>query len=372
MPENDIHPQLRKNFRQANKELWRQTASKEIENKDPFEILAWQNSDNISFSPYYESADNDQLTFLNNFQDIVAENGYDNTNHWLNLPRVFASPENEANKFALDHLQNGADGVFFIVTSQTDPEKLLDQIEWEHCHLLFKSSATDFYSKTLPDFIRKKNPDTNRIEGALFWETLPKKEEVKFYLENTSKVKSLGVVLSSQPAVVSIADTLTSAVNLIEDLQNHYSVDKIISSIAFSVPIDTKFLDSIVKLRALRLLWYQVVRAYGVENYDPSHLRIHAHAGEWINQKYEPHGNMIKATTAAMSSILGGCSALTVEEQDTKNGMMRRIARNVSSILKDESHFNKVNNPLAGTYTIDVMVNEVAKKAWEQFQSNMK
>ncbi len=372
MPENNIHEQLRKNFRQANKELWRQAASKEIEGKDPFEILSWQNSDNLKFSPYYDSADVEALTYLDNFHNIVGENASSECNHWLNVPRVFVSDEKEANKISLDHLQNGADGVLYIVSPQTQLNKLLEHIEWEHCSLLFKSPDKKFYCNILPEFIREKQLNKNRIAGALFWETVPKKDEVKFYFENTPNLKSLGITLSSQPPVNAIADVLAKTVNLIEELRDDNNIETIISSIAFSVPADAKFLDSIAKLKALRLLWYQVAQAYGVNQYHPSHLHLHAFSEVWIDKKYEPHGNMIKATTAAMASILGGCNSLTVHEQDAGQNMMGRVARNVSSILKEEAHLDKVVNPVAGTYAINTMVNEVARLAWQQFQSNLK
>jgi methylmalonyl-CoA mutase len=81
---------------------------------------------------------------------------------------------------------------------------------------------------------------------------------------------------------------------------------------------------------------------------------------------------MIKSTTAAMASVLGGCDALTILPEDENNTTMNRIARNVSAILREESHLNKVADPLAGSYSMDTMVDAISKKAWTLFQSNMK
>ena len=81
---------------------------------------------------------------------------------------------------------------------------------------------------------------------------------------------------------------------------------------------------------------------------------------------------MLKATMAAMASVIGGSNALTVYAEDNGNKMMERIASNVSNILREESHFNKVADPAAGAYVIEQMVNDIAQAAWEQFQSVMK
>jgi methylmalonyl-CoA mutase len=165
---------------------------------------------------------------------------------------------------------------------------------------------------------------------------------------------------------------LTKGVQMIEQFATIGGIKKIVDAIAFSIPIGNNFLQDVSKLKALRLLWYQIVRAYGMRDDQSSHLYIHARSGKWINEKYQPHGNMLKATMAAMASVIGGSNALTVYAEDNGNKMMERIARNVSNILREESHFNKVADPAAGAYVIEQMVNDIAQAAWEQFQSVMK
>jgi methylmalonyl-CoA mutase len=142
--------------------------------------------------------------------------------------------------------------------------------------------------------------------------------------------------------------------------------------IAFSVPVDQNFFENIAKLKALRLLWYQVTQAYGLKNYKPSDLHIHAQSDVWVSKNFEPHGNMIKSTTAAMAAVFGGCDSLTILAQDEQNKTMSRIARNVSSVIREESYLNKVVDPLAGAYAVDKMTEEIAMKAWTSFQSAMK
>ena len=77
---------------------------------------------------------------------------------------------------------------------------------------------------------------------------------------------------------------------------------------------------------------------------------------------------MLKSTSAALAAILGGCDALTVQPEN-ENPMMARIARNVSSILREESHLSKVADPTAGSYYLESLTNQLAINAWKKFQN---
>jgi methylmalonyl-CoA mutase len=372
MAENPIHSSLRESFPKPTKELWRQTASKEIEEKNPFDFLLWKGGDGINFFPYYDRQDSIQLKYLKRFHHTVGEDSFFGPNKWLNVPRLTVNDEIQTNTTTLEHLSNGADGVLFVLTSNPDLSKLLYQIEWPFCSLFFRTDDNNFFREKLPAFILQNNYDLPALTGSLFWETSPKKSDVNFYLTKTKNIKSLGIVLLSSPPAQQIASALTQAVNIIEELKNENDLAVILRAIAFSVPVDQNFFENIAKLKALRLLWYQVTQAYGLKDYKASDLHIHAQSEVWISKNFEPHGNMIKSTTAAMASVFGGCDSLTILEQDEQNKTMSRIARNVSSVIREESYLNKVVDPLGGAYAIDVMTEEIAMKGWSLFQSASK
>ena len=81
----------------------------------------------------------------------------------------------------------------------------------------------------------------------------------------------------------------------------------------------------------------------------------------------DPHANMLNNTNTAMSSVIGGCNALSVYPSDFNNKTLQRISKNVSAILKEESHFSKVADPVAGAYVVDAMVDQLCEKAWDNF-----
>ena len=81
---------------------------------------------------------------------------------------------------------------------------------------------------------------------------------------------------------------------------------------------------------------------------------------------------MISGSVAALAALAGGCNSLTILAEDENNMTMTRIARNVSNILREESHLNKVADPTAGAYAIENIVDQLAVAAWGEFQRNIK
>ena len=79
---------------------------------------------------------------------------------------------------------------------------------------------------------------------------------------------------------------------------------------------------------------------------------------------------MLKSTTASLAAVLGGCNSLTVYAEDDSL-MMNRIARNISSVLREESYIDKVADATSGAYAIEKMVDEIAKASWLDFQQHV-
>ncbi|HWA32821.1 MAG TPA: methylmalonyl-CoA mutase family protein, partial [Cyclobacteriaceae bacterium] len=101
-----------------------------------------------------------------------------------------------------------------------------------------------------------------------------------------------------------------------------------------------------------------------------SNLFIHAASLPWKATQFEPHENMIKGTSAAMASILGGCDALTIDAEDNTQPMQLRVARNVSNILREDSFFSKVADPVAGSYYIEDLTRQISEGAWKSVQQS--
>lgn len=369
MAEKTILSLLRETFPAATKEDWKRTAGQEIDGQDPLETLAWKSSGDAAFLPYYDQDDSKAREYLTRFQLSPSHQAYSGPGGWASLPTVAVTNAATANTAALKHLNQGADGVLFDLREGTHAfEELLASIEWPYCTLSFRISSSDAAAK-LYEYISKKQYDVATLNGSLFWDKMPESNITG--LDAQKNIQGMGLwILPSTPAE-EISAALLHGVHAVDHLlkRNNLPVNDAIHQVAFSLAAGNNFLLTIAKLKALRLLWFQVAQAYGVRAYTPNMLSVHARSEVWTEEKFQPHANLLSSTTAAFASVLGGCNTLTVFVEDANNSMMNRVARNVSNILREESHVDKVADPLDGSYALEAMVDALAQEAWQKFQS---
>jgi methylmalonyl-CoA mutase len=369
MPEDSIEGILKNFFSHSTRSDWKKMAMEETKGKDPLQILSWHGKDEILFLPYYDAHDTANLDFLNPFQTPASETTFSSPKAWLNLPQISATNQGSANALALEHLLFGADGIFFdIPKGETiDLHSLLQNIEWPFCFLAFHIHHETF-SSNLSEFLRNQS-SPGSISGALFWESIPKTNTLEFYFDHCRNLKSLGLIIPPGPPAVEISNALARAVETWEILATGADPDYVLRSITFSLSVDPGMLETVAKIKALRMLWLQVVHAYGLNDYKAGDLHIHARSLMVADSHYAPHENMLKGAYSAIAAVLGGCDSLSIDSVTSPLSM--RWARNVSSILREESFFSSVADPIAGSYALDNMVNEIARKAWGMFQKKM-
>ena len=148
-----------------------------------------------------------------------------------------------------------------------------------------------------------------------------------------------------------------------------FSADEVSRSLQISISIGKSYFVEIAKLRALRILWNNVLQAYGA-TLAPAEIVV---SFTRDSQDENIHTNMIRAATQTMSAVIGGADRIYVLPANAALGapsdaFTRRIARNVQHLLQLESYFDKVIDPAAGSYYIEKMMELLAKSAWSQFQ----
>ncbi|MFJ6656830.1 methylmalonyl-CoA mutase family protein [Streptomyces sp. NPDC091377] len=125
---------------------------------------------------------------------------------------------------------------------------------------------------------------------------------------------------------------------------------------------------TIAKLRAARRLWARVTEVCGA----PAAQRQHAVTSPVMLTPRDPWVNMLRATVATLAAGVGGADAVTVLPFDHALGLpdafARRIARNTSTILVEESHLSRVIDPAGGSWYVERLTDELAHAGWEFFQ----
>ena len=127
---------------------------------------------------------------------------------------------------------------------------------------------------------------------------------------------------------------------------------------------------TIAKLRAARRLWARVLEASGVEGGASGEMALHAVTSRPMTSKQDPWVNMLRGTIAAFAAGVGGADAVTVVPFDERLGVPdalgRRIARNTSSLLIEESHVAAVTDPAGGSYAVEKLTDDLAVAGWAE------
>uniref|UniRef100_A0AAU3H3G2 methylmalonyl-CoA mutase n=1 Tax=Streptomyces sp. NBC_01401 TaxID=2903854 RepID=A0AAU3H3G2_9ACTN len=127
---------------------------------------------------------------------------------------------------------------------------------------------------------------------------------------------------------------------------------------------------TIAKLRAARRLWARVAEVCGAPA--DGAQRQHAVTSPVMMTRRDPWVNMLRTTLACLGAGVGGAESVTVLPFDHALGLpdafARRIARNTSTILMEESHLARVTDPAGGSWYVERLTDELATASWAFFQ----
>ena len=325
-------------FPAGTRQAWEEAARDELQGADPWQKLT-REVHGIPIRPYYSIEDAPATPF----RLEAAGSAHLGPRTWYNCPRVIVSDPIEGNGEALEHLRQGADGIFFELRTPVDFKKLLADIEWPICALYFlPKTEAEASAKALSEYL---NSFQGAARGAWYG-------AVQVDSPTDRSFHTMGYIIPATPTPV---ETLVEHLSLIYTARREMP-NNTAQAIAIQLEIGTDFFFEIARLRAIRKVWEKLPGTAA--------LHIHACSSPWTPEAYAPHANLLKATTAAMAGILGGADALTIDPEAHDQLMQRRVARNVAILLREESRFAKVADPLAGAYFIDHLTEAISGKIW--------
>lgn len=150
------------------------------------------------------------------------------------------------------------------------------------------------------------------------------------------------------------------------------TVDEAASQVCFTFSIGGNFFMELAKFRAFRPLWTRVVTSLG-GSAEAAKPRVHGRTGLYNKTRHDPYVNMLRTTTEALSGVLGGVDSLCVGTFDeclrVPDEFSRRIARNTQIILQEECEIPAVVDPAGGSWFVEWLTDQVARKSWEEFQA---
>ncbi len=146
-------------------------------------------------------------------------------------------------------------------------------------------------------------------------------------------------------------------------------VDDFAGRLSFFFAIGMNFFMEVAKLRAARMLWHRIMTEFGAKKTSSLMLRTHCQTSGVSLQEQDPYNNVIRTAYEAMSAVLGGTQSLHTNALDEAIALptdfAARIARNTQLVLQEETGITHVVDPLAGSYYVESLTNQLATEAWK-------
>jgi methylmalonyl-CoA mutase len=147
------------------------------------------------------------------------------------------------------------------------------------------------------------------------------------------------------------------------------NVDDFAGRLSFFFAIGMNFFMEAAKLRAARLLWHRIMSEFNPQKQGSLMLRTHCQTSGVSLQEADPYNNVIRTAYEAMSAVLGGTQSLHTNALDEAMALptefSARIARNTQLILQHETGVTRVVDPLAGSYYVESLTDQLATEAWK-------
>lgn len=357
------------NFAPVSAKEWKQKIQFELKGADYNETLIWNSPDDIKVKPFYDKED---------VKEIISVNT--KSSEFKICQNIFVHDINKSIERALDSLARGAESIRFTIEDETIAiEKLLEKLPLESTPIFFHLNfiSIDFVQKIESIATKRKATIYCNIDpiGHLAkegnWFTTSEKNNFETLNNLVKRENSLSLISvnsalyqnSGATIVQQIAYTLAHA----NEYFNHVELSKP-QTLVLEIAVGTNYFFEIAKLRAIRLLFNLIASEYN-QNWN-CHLVVTPTKRN--KTLYDYNVNMLRTTTECMSAILGGADTIANLPYDAlyhkDNEFGDRIARNQLLILKNESYFDKVNNPSDGSYYIESLTQQLADKALVLFK----
>ncbi|MDO6520215.1 methylmalonyl-CoA mutase [Shimia thalassica] len=405
------------------KEDWSELAEKELRGR-PLEDLTWNTLEGIPVKPLYTAEDTDGLDHMNTmpgfgpFTRGVKATMYAGRPWTIRQYAGFSTAE-ESNAFYRRNLAAGQQGVsvaFDLATHRgydSDHPRVVGDVgkagvaidSVEDMKILFDGIPLDKVSVSmtmngavvpiLASFIvagEEQGHDKSVLAGTIQNDILkefmvrntyiyppePSMKIISDIIEYTSnempKFNSISISgYHMQEAganlVQELAYTLADGREYVRAAMNAgMDVDKFAGRLSFFFAIGMNFFMEASKLRAARTLWHRVMTEFGAQNERSKMLRTHCQTSGVSLQEQDPYNNVIRTAYEAMSAVLGGTQSLHTNALDEAIALptdfSARIARNTQLVLQEETGVTNVVDPLAGSYYVESLTNDLIEKAW--------
>lgn len=371
-------------FPGRSKKDWIDQAKKDLKGADFEKKLVTQTIEGFSTFPFYTAEDTEGLQWIKSFHnqfDSHLAPSQNSPRKWSNVVEISPGGEKEQNEEMLHVLQSGAEGCIITLSGQEDFSILFGEISLGSSEIWLRHlGSPEACLNAFFNWVEKNPVPAQKIRGGLIWDSLAVGFDQPIRLEDQMD-RLLNVFERCRPyryfksiclntsiyhnaggtAVQEIGYGLGALIEIMDGLtERGCDKEELFRDLFVLTAVGSNYFMEIAKLKAFRVVATQLSLLYGLA-LAPGDFYLFAKSSYWSKCKTDPYNNLLRNTSEAMSAIIGGCNALFVEPHDQYSqsgpqGFSKRMARNISSILKEECYFDKVIDPAAGSYYLENLV----------------
>ena len=388
-------------FPPVSTEEWMETITKDLKGADFNKKLVWKTPEGFPVNPFYRAQDLENISFTHaepgQFPYVRGMKTEDND--WEIRQDFLVSDISRCNALAREAAAKGAESVGLCCREAENLEQmeaLLQGIDVTHTGIHFLCSSS--WEKTLELFaayLEKHGIEAQAVYGSIGYDpigdSLKEGRSAKPFPESMDEAATLFRKFSERLPrfrllaihasllhnaggfnVQEIAFSLSWACEYFSALTDRgIGIDSLCKRTTLQLAIGSNYFMEIAKLRAVRMLWAYMIEGFRPEDENSKVPFIHAESSTWNQTVYDPYVNMLRSTTEAMSAAIGGADSIHVNDFSDalreSDDFSARIARNQQILLKEESFFNRIVDPAAGSYYIENLTARLSETAWNLF-----
>jgi methylmalonyl-CoA mutase N-terminal domain/subunit len=280
------------------------------------------------------------------------------------------------------------------IDSLRDMEVLFDGIELEKIttSMTINSTASTLLAMYVA-LAKKQGADIKKISGTIQNDILkeyaargtyiyPPKPSMRLITDifeycskevpkwNTISISGYHIREAGANAVQELAFTLSNGKSyLLAALDKGLDIDVFAKRLSFFFNAHNNLFEEVAKFRAARRMWANITKDLGAKDPKSMMLRFHTQTGGSTLTAQQPQNNIIRVTIQALSAVLGGTQSLHTNGFDEAIALpteeAARIALRTQQLIAFESGVSETVDPLAGSYFVENLTNEIEEKAWE-------
>jgi methylmalonyl-CoA mutase len=355
---------------------WEAAIARDLKGADYEKRLIWRSEEGLLVKPYYRAEDLKNLACLDAAPgEFPYRRGSRATGNWRIRERIDAEDATTANREARAAVAAGAEEITFsgfLVEGCDDLEVLLAHLNEIAVHF---EQADEGLLKLLPDTLRtgrrtaQVSTGCDALGGVDFAaEVIGGAPDflVPFAIHGDA-FEEAGATSAEE-----IGFCLAAGVDFLGAMQERgVQVDRAAVALEFDFAMGSNYFFQIAKLRAFRMVWARAVESFGGSRATAG-ARTAARTSRWNKTLYDPHVNILRATTEAMAAVLGGADSVMVAPFDEcchrPDDASRRLARNTQLLLKHEAWMGRAADAAGGSYYLETITDFLAREGWKIMQ----